>query len=510
VGLVAGTHLPVPTQLDPDLTTVFLGKKYHHPGIGRDCRAIVCCEPEQPSYARNRFIAIWRSLWEMIHQEAPPAVAPDTERELALRLAPERSLRKTLVSAKTQVSWFAAVLFVGGIVLSSESCSRPPKVEANVVKDSDASTVAVAKATMEDLSRDLVLTAEFRPFQEVDIMAKVAGYVKTLYVDVGDRVKQGQLLAILEIPEMADDRTRAQAGVDRSQAEVARARDQIQQAQSAHEIAHLSYTRLAEVFKQKPGLVAQQEIDDAHSKDLVSEAQLSAARSNLDVAEHQVQVNMAELQKVKTLFDYTSVTAPFAGVVTKRYADTGSMIQAGTSSSSQAMPLVRLSENGLLRLILPVPESAVSTVHIGQQVEIRVPTMNRNSSGRVARFSNKVAVATRTMDTEVDVPNPDLALIPGMYAEVHLTLDRRVHTLTVPVSAVDVGSDPSSGQVAVITPGNLVENRQVKLGLETATRVEVKSGLKEGEMVVIGNRSGLQPRQEVRPKVTTMSPSAPG
>ena len=384
------------------------------------------------------------------------------------------------------------------------SCSRAPKVEA-----SDVPVVAVAKATTEDLSHDLVLTAEFRPFQEVDLMAKVAGYVKNIYVDVGDRLKQGQLLAVLEIPEMADDRARAQAGVDRSQAEVARAKDQLQQAQSSHEIAHLSYSRLSEVSKQKPGLVAQQEIDDAHGRDLVAEAQISAARSNLAAAEQQVHVNAAELQKIATLFDYTRVTAPFAGVVTKRYADTGSMIQAGTASSSQAMPLIKLSQNSLLRLILPVPESAVPTVHIGQQVEVRVPTMKRSFPGRVARFSDKVALATRTMDTEVDVPNADLVLIPGMYAEVRLTLDRRNRVLTIPVAAVELGKDASTAQVVVVTSDNRVEVRNVQLGVETSTKVEVRSGLKEGDMVVIGNRSGLQPGQEARPKLTTMSSSAP-
>jgi len=402
------------------------------------------------------------------------------------------------------------LLLVGVAVLFTASCSKTEKVQADAAaRTSDSSTVAVAKATIEDLSRDLVLTAEFRPYQEVDLMAKVSGYVKVINVDAGDRVKEGQVLAILEIPEMADDRARAEAAIDRSQAEVARAKDQIQQAQSSHDFAHLTFTRLSDATKQKPGLIAQQDIDDAHNKDMVAEAQLSAARSNLAAAEEQVHVNTAELQKIKTLFDYTSVTAPFTGVITKRYADKGSMIQAGTSSNSQAMPLVRLSENSLLRLILPVPESAVPTVHIGQQVQVRVPTMNRDFPGKVQRFSDKVNVATRTMDTEVDVMNGDLVLIPGMYAEVHLTLDRRNQAITIPVSAVDLGSDAASAQVVVITPDNHVENRKVQLGLETATKVEVKSGLKEGELVVTGNRSGLQPGQEVRPKVTTMSPSAP-
>src|SRR5262249_54456435 len=151
------------------------------------------------------------------------------------------------------------------------------------------------------------------------------------------------------------------------------------------------------VSAKRPGLVAQQEIDDAHTKDLVSEAQISAAKSALAATEDQVRVHAADVQKVKTLMDYTRVTAPFAGVITRRYADTGSMIQAGTASQTQAMPVVRLSENSTLRLILPVPESAVPTVHIGQAVEVRVPTLNRNFPGRVARFTGKVAPATRTM-----------------------------------------------------------------------------------------------------------------
>ncbi|MBZ5728864.1 MAG: efflux RND transporter periplasmic adaptor subunit [Acidobacteriia bacterium] len=393
----------------------------------------------------------------------------------------------------------AAMVGIGALIVSS--CSRSQSAEAQERTVPDAPAVAVATARMEDMSHGMVLTAEFKPYQEIDVMAKVAGYVKRIDVDAGDRVKQGQLLAVLEIPEMADDQARAQSMLKRSQAEVARARDELQRAESSHAIAHLSYTRLADVAKQRAGLVAQQEIDDAESKDLVTEAQVSAARSNLSAAEQQVQVSTAELQKVKTLLDYTRVTAPFAGVITRRFADTGSMIQAGTASNTQAMPLVKLSENSLLRLILPVPESAVPTVHVGQQVEVHVPTLGRAFPGRVARFAEKVMSATRTMDTEVDVPNPSLVLIPGMYAEVNLTLDHRKNILTVPIPAVDLGSaDDASGQVVVVTPENRIEMRKVQLGMQTATGVEIRSGLRGGEMVVMGNRSSLRAGEQVRPK----------
>ncbi len=386
------------------------------------------------------------------------------------------------------------LLLALGAILTS-SCSRsnaePGKPEIAVP------TVAVARAAPADLSRALVLTAEFKPNQEVDVMAKVAGYIKEIRVDVGDRVNQGDLLATLEIPEMADDLRRANAAVVRSEADVRRANDELSRAEAAHEIADLSYKRLAAVLEKRPGLIAQQEIDDAHSRDMVAEAQIAAARSSLAVADEQVRVNQADTAKIQTLLDYTRVSAPFTGVVTKRYADTGAMIQA-------ALPVVRISENNVLRLILPVPESAVPTVHIGQGVEVRVSSLKRSFPGKVARFSGKLSLQTRTMDTEVDVPNPGLVLYPGMYAEVDLTLARRNRALAVPLTAVD-----ADGKVMVVTPNNRVEVRKIALGLETASQVEVRSGLNEGDLVVIGSLSSLDPGQEVRPKVTTMETEKP-
>ena len=397
------------------------------------------------------------------------------------------------------------------------SCGSNKDAQASTSAASEVPTVAVAKVATADLSRDLILTAEFKPFQEVDVMAKVSGYVKEIRVDVGDRVREGDLLATLEVPEMADDLRKSQAGVRHSQSEVARAQDEIARAKSAHDIAHLSYDRLFQATQKKPGLIAQQEIDDAQSKDLVTEAQLAAANSALAAAGQQVDVDQSSTARVQTMIDYERVTAPFTGVVTKRYADKGSMIQAGTASQTQAMPVVRISENGLLRLILPVPESAVPTVHIGQQVEVRVPALNRAFPGKVARFVDKLSLETRTMDTEVDVPNADLILIPGMYAEVTLTLSRRSSVLTIPITAVDLEAEaaaqngapgaPDMGRVMVITPTSRVEVRKIELGLETADQVEVRSGLNEGDMVVIGSRSGLQPGEEVRPQVAVMTRS---
>ena len=394
-------------------------------------------------------------------------------------------------------------------ILGVCSCSRPAASETKAAAP-EVPTAAVAKATLQNLSRDLSMTAEFVPFQEVDVMAKVAGYVKEIYVDVGDHVKQGQALAILEIPELNDELTKAKAGVDLATAEVARARDEIQRAESAHQIAHLSFERLTAVIKQRPGLLAQQEIDDAHSKDLVAEAQLAAANSSLTASQQRVSVSQAEQARVKTLLDYTKVSAPFTGVVTKRYANTGSMIQAGTASQTQAMPVVRLSENAQLRLILPVPESAVPLVRVGEGVTVHVPSLNRSFPGRVARFADRVQLSTRTMDTEVDVPNPSGVLVPGMYAEVNLTTDQRSGALTVPVSAIDVDTkDQTQGTAMVVNAEGVIEPRAVKLGLETADAFEIRSGLKEGDLVVLSNRSSFRAGQQVRPKITTLAAAKP-
>ncbi len=388
------------------------------------------------------------------------------------------------------------------IVLAAAGCSSSHATVA-AADESAPPVVAVAKTERRDLSRETVLTAEFRPYQEVDVMAKVSGYIKKINVDVGDRVQQGQLLATLEVPEMKDDLTRADATISRANSEIARAQDDVRRAESAHRIAHLTYERLANVAKNQPGMIAQQELDAAQSKDLEAEAQVAGAKSNLDTATQSLGVSRAEQGKVRTMIDYTRVTAPFAGVVTKRFADTGSMIQAGTASQSQARPVVRVSENSTLRLIVPVPESAVPSIHLGETIEVRVPTLKRSFTGRVARFADRLQAATRTMETEIDVPNHGLMLMPGMYAEVTLVLEKRDGAIAVPITALQREGDTAT--VLVVTAANRVETRKLETGLETARDVEVKSGLRDGDMVVVGNRAVLKNGEEVKPKITSIS-----
>jgi RND family efflux transporter MFP subunit len=386
-------------------------------------------------------------------------------------------------------------LFVGAMLLSAAGCQGS---RAATLGSASTPAVAVAKTARADLSQTLTLEAEFRPFQEIDVHAKVAGYLKKIYVDVGDRVKAGQVLAVLEIPELLDDVQQDEAVIKRSTEEINRAHADLDRTESAHQVAHLASQRLTAVMKERPNLVAQQDIDDATARDRGSEAQVATAKAALAAAEQQLAVSKATANKTKTLLDYARITAPFAGVITKRYADTGAMIQAGTSSQTQTMPVVQLSQNDRLRLIIQVPESAVSHIRVGEPVDVRVEALSRTFPGVVARFAGKVSPDTRTMETEVDVENNNLALVPGMYASASIALERTRGVLAIPVQALDRADDKAS--VLVVANGR-VERREVHLGLETPDRVEVVNGLNEGDLVVVGSRSQLRPGATVTPKV---------
>jgi len=355
--------------------------------------------------------------------------------------------------------------------------------------------VPVATAGPATLENDLTLTAEFRPYQDVDVMAKVAGYVRSINVDIGDHVRQNAVLATLEAPEIQDDVAKARAGVAAAEADVVTAQASIQRAQAASNIAGLSYKRIQDVANRDKGLVPRQEIDVAQSKQMEAEAQLASAQSELKAAQEHKFEAQSEYSRTQAMMQYTTIRAPFTGVVTKRYASTGSMIQAGISSQTQAMPVVSLAQNDLLRLTLPVPVSDVAEVKDGQPVDVNVVSLGRKLQGKITRYADSVQMATRTMETEVDVPNPDGSLVPGMYAEVHLHLANRPNVLSVPLDAVD-GIGTTIQQVYIVRDG-VIHLANVTIGLQTPTRVEVLSGVQAGEKVVVGRHTGLSDGERV-------------
>jgi RND family efflux transporter MFP subunit len=381
-------------------------------------------------------------------------------------------------------------------------------VDASHAADASEPVAGVARVERHRLSSSLTLAGEFKAFQDVDVHAKVAGYIRKIYVDVGDHVKEGQTLAVLEVPELAAQLTGADAATRAAQQQIMRAQGDLQRAQSNHAAAHSAYTRLAQAAASRAGLVAQQEVDDSHAKDLESEGQMASTEAELSSAKQQLEVSQASQKQVAAMSNYTRIVAPFTGVVTNRFADTGALVAAGTSSSAQAIAVVRLAEISVLRLVLSIPESAAGKIRLGEAVNVRVPALSRDFEGKVARFADSLDMQTRTMETEIDVQNRDGSLIPGMYTETSISLGEKPDALTVPLQAVSRNGD--SATVLALSPENVVQERQVRLGMEDETNVEVLSGLSQGERVIIGNRSGFRNGQKVQPKEISAADAKPG
>jgi RND family efflux transporter MFP subunit len=391
------------------------------------------------------------------------------------------------------------VVVILAIVASSCSGGGNGRVQAG----GPTITVGVTKVVNKSLGRQITLSSELVPFQEIDVYAKESGYVKKLLVDYGTHVKAGQVMAVLEIPELEAQLQEDQAEIKNAANQVSRAQHELIRYQAQFKALHLQYTRLNSVFESQPGIVAQQEVDDAQGKDIAASAQVDAGQAALEAAQSQLSVAKAKLAHDQSLFDYSRITAPFPGVVTERYANLGTLVQAGTGSSTQAIPIVKLSQDDLFRLVIPVPESYVRYIRVGDPVDVRVPSLNRTFPGKVARFSVDVQADTRTMHTEVDVLNPQRVLLPGLYAEAELHLDRKDNIPCVPVQALSHRGDKTT--VLVVSADGTLAQRDVEIGLQTSSDAEILSGVSEGEQVVVSDRSGLKAGQKVHPQ-TVVAP----
>jgi RND family efflux transporter MFP subunit len=355
----------------------------------------------------------------------------------------------------------------------------------------------VVPASRAALANTLTVAGEFLPYQEVELHAKVAGYIRRINVDIGDKVKQGQVLATLDVPELEAQVQGAQAGVRQTQAEILSANSDIARAQANYVALHDEAVRLKQASDARPGLIAQQELDDAQAKSEAAAAQVDAAKSALAATEQQLGVSQATRQQVSTMADYSRITAPFSGVITWRYADTGALIQAGTSNAGSA-PVVKIAEVDVLRLRLPVPETVAPYIHDGDPATIRIDALGRIITGKVDRSTGALDPSTRSMQVEVDVPNANGSLTPGMYAQVTLNVKRSGDALVVPINAVDYSGGDTA--LLVVNAQNKVERRNVVLGITTANQAEIMSGLHDGEQVIVANQASFQPGETVTPK----------
>jgi RND family efflux transporter MFP subunit len=403
--------------------------------------------------------------------------------------------------AQTKLLFRVLTAAVAALAIGLSSCSD--KNNERVQASAPNLTVGVTTVMKKSLGRAITLSSELVPFQEIDVYAKESGYVKKLDVDYGTHVKAGQVLAILEIPELEAQLQEDKAEIKNAANQVTRAQNEVSRYQAQYNALHLQFTRLNGVFQSQPGIVAQQEVDDAQGKDLAASSQVDAGQAALEASQSQMAVAKAKLSHDQSLFDYSKITAPFPGVITERYANLGTLVQAGTGSSTQAMPIVRLSEDDLFRLVIPVPESYVRYIHVGDHVDVHVPSLNRTFPGKVARFSVDVREDTRTMHTEVDVPNPQRILLPGLYADAQIALEHKEDVPSVPIQALNHQGEKTT--VFVVNPNGELEDRAVQVGLQTVSDAEITSGLVDGERVVVSDRSGLKAGEKVRAQQVAMT-----
>jgi len=407
-----------------------------------------------------------------------------------------RRNHKLLALAGAVLCLTIAILIVSRVRASAPSRSHDSR-------DAVPAAVAIVKRTA--IGNSFSGTGEFTPYQEIEMHAKVSGYVRKINVDIGDRVKTGQVLAVLEVPELVAQLQGAGAGVRHSQQEVQRMQNEVDRDQAQFAALHANSTRLEDANRARPGLIAQQELDDAQAKDRAAQAQVDAAKSALSAARQQLEMSQANNSQFAAMSDYTRIVAPFDGVVTWRYADTGALVQAGTTNSNAA-PVVKLAQVNVLRLRIPVPESLAAAVRVGQPADVAMQATGEHFTGKVARYTDALDRSTRTMQVEIDVPNDSYKLQPGMYANVTLQTQNRPNALTIPIQAVQ--HKDGKAIVVIVDQQNRVQTREIQTGLEDPNRVEVISGLNEGERVIVGNFGAFQPGQVVEPKITNFNSGA--
>jgi len=354
--------------------------------------------------------------------------------------------------------------------------------------------VNVSRVTRSPDRSQLVLPGNIQAVTEAPILARATGYIKKRYVDIGDRVKAGQVVAEVEAPELDQQMLQATATIEQVKSSVQQAEAAILQGKANENLARLTAGRMSNLLGR--GVISKQDNDNAQAQYAAQQANVealsraaAAMRSSVTAAE----ANLARLTQVKT---YQTVRAPFDGVITLRNVDTGALVNEGSTL------LFRVAQTGSLRAYINIPQAEADAVKVGQRAEISINELpGRKFTGTVARTSNALDPTTRTLLTEVQVPNPEGLLMPGMFAQVDLTMPRKYPPLVIPGDTLVVRSD--GPQVAVISPDGTVHFTRIEIGRDFGDRIEVLSGLEEGQQIA-GN-----PSDEVREGVKVKAVAAP-
>ena len=338
--------------------------------------------------------------------------------------------------------------------------------------------------------RGLQLPGNIQAIVEAPILARADGYLKERLADIGDRVKQGQKLAVIEAPELDEQVHQAQAAVTQARAAVGQAEANLQQGKSDRELARVTAKRFANLVDS--GSVSAQENDQYQAQYQAKIAAFNALEQAVAVQQSAVQAAEANVARLENIKQYRIVTAPFAGVITLRNLDSGALVNQGNTL------LFRIAQSDKLRIYVNVPQAYADSVHKGDPTEITVSNLPaRSFHGAVARTADSLDPATRTLLVEIHVPNPNGVLMPGMYAQVNLSVGRETPPILIPSTALIVSSDGT--RVGVVGQNGRVHLQPIAPGRDYGDRVEVMSGLRAGETIVASPSDVLHEGDQIDP-----------
>ena len=398
----------------------------------------------------------------------------------------------TLPTRKTILTVNALLLLIG-LVAGSWGCRRnsPGQTEslsAAQAKSNEPIVVNVAQCERKDLVRQIALPASVEAFEQTTLYAKTSGYLKWLKVDVGDHVRKGQVIAQLDVPEMAKEYQGAEADKQSITANMENLQAEVERAKAELELKKVTYERYKGIREQEPDVMPQQQVDEARAQFQVAQAMLKVAESKINVAKSQAAKAEATRARIATLMEYASIRVPFDGIVIKRYVDPGALIQQA-SSQTNVSPLVTVARVNTLRIFIDVAEPEVRFVKRGSAVTFVVDALpGTEYEGYTTRFAT-LDPKTRTMRTEIDIPNRDGLLRPGMYGNVKLTLERRAMALTVPASAII--SEGGKKYVYTVEDGR-AKRVAVQTGFDDGINIEITDGLNGNEKVITSGTSGVK------------------
>jgi len=350
--------------------------------------------------------------------------------------------------------------------------------------------VTVVPAQKASSMGELVLPGNIQAVTEAPILARAEGYVQRRYVDIGDRVTAGQLMAEIEAPDLDQQVRQAQASVVQAQSDLERTNAALEQGKANESIAQVTAQRWDNLVKR--GAVSKQENDQYQAQFQAQTANVKALERAVDAAKGNIAVMQANLGRLTDMQGYLKVRAPFAGVVTVRNVDVGTLVNTGSTM------LFRIAQNNPLRTYLNVPQSSADDVHVGQQATLATPELpERKFTGAVTRTANALDPSSRTLLVEVQVPNPEGKLLPGMYVDVDLHLPRKDPPLLLPSNTLSVR--PEGTMVAVVGAQNAVHFQRVVVGRDYGSEIEILSGLSAGQQVIANPNDAVQEGAKVHP-----------